>query len=125
MGTLTTGLDPYDFTIKQGSTFRLPFVLLIGGIPVDVTYYQARMQIRRRIEDEETILSVDETDGITVGTEDGSFVIEISDEETALLDVRDFPAYYDVEVESAGGDVYTLLEGRVGLKREVTRAGVS
>jgi hypothetical protein len=110
----------YDITIYQGSTFRLTFVWLIGGVPVDVTDFQARLQIREHISDADPVLAISEVDDITVGTTDGAFEILITDEETADLDYHS-PGFYDFEVESTGGEVTRLLHGRAGLSREVTR----
>jgi hypothetical protein len=117
-------LGRYDITFVQGSTFRMTPIWKIGGVPVDVTDFQARLQVRERISDDQTVLSLTEADHITVGTTDGAFEIVVSDEETALLDFRS-PGFYDFEVESAGGDVTRLLHGRAGLSREVTREEAS
>lgn len=114
----------YDITIEQGSTFRLTIVWKIGDTPVDVTDFQARLQIRERISDAATVLSLTDADHITVGTDDGAFEIVVVDEETAALDYRS-PGFYDFEVESPGGEVTRLLHGRAGLSREVTRAEAS
>jgi hypothetical protein len=110
----------YDFVLEQGSTFRLTFIWKIGDTPVDVSNFQARLQIREHISDADPVLAISDVDDITVGTTDGAFEIVITDEETAVLDYHS-PAFYDFEVESTGGEVTRLLHGRAGLSREVTR----
>ncbi len=109
-------LGRYDITFVQGSTFRLTFFFKIGGVPVDVTDFQARLHVRERIEDPEPVLSLTDADAIIVGTTDGAFEIVVTDEETAVLDYRS-PGVYDFKVESAGGEITQLLHGRAGLSR--------
>lgn len=115
----------YDFLLEQGATFRRTFTWKIGDTvetakPVDVSNFAARLMVRERIQDDEPLLSITDGDGITVGGEDGTFTIELSDEETASLDFAG-PAFYDFEIESGDGVVARLLHGRVGLAREITR----
>lgn len=123
----------WDLDIVQGATFREPITWKVGETkdtvaPVDLTDYIARLQIRTSYAAAETILSIStDTGHITLGGVYGTIEILISDEETAALSVDDFrsPAYWDLELESAGGDVKRLLKGRVGLDPEVTREETS
>ena len=115
----------YPLEIEQGATFERPITWYDGdpdvppyGTPIDVTDYLARAQIRTT-KDADDVL-VDLTDWLTVGTEDGVVTLSIPAEDTALMDWNG-SAYWDLELESPGGQVTRLLEGRATLSKEVTR----
>lgn len=118
----------YNFTLYQGATFDRTFTWKRGetretATPVDLTGYIARMQIRETHDAEVAIVSLSsegDDPHIFVGGSAGTFRVVISDEETADLDFEG-PAHYDIELESAGGEVYRRLWGRVGLSKQVTR----
>ncbi len=91
---------------------------LIYTPPVDFTGWTARMKIRRSLSSETELVALDETDGITLGT-DGSVLIIIDDATTAALSFN--TGVYDLEVVSPTGVVKRLAEGAVTLSKEVTR----
>ena len=106
--------------INQGETFRKPFVWKSGGVPVNLTGYTARMQIRSDVDSPTIITSLTtENGGITVGNTDGAFALYISAADTALLNFDQ--GVYDVELVSASGDVRRIIQGDVYLSPEVTR----
>jgi len=115
------GAGRYDFTIEQGATFkRIMTWKDSSGNPIDLTGYQARMQIRPAKDSPGVILTLD-TDangGIALGGNNGRITIEISAARTASLDFK--TAVYDLELEK-DGNVVRLLEGSVTLSKEVTR----
>lgn len=124
-------MDP-ALTIKQGKTWRRVFEWRapIEGVDydpfdpatynlVDVTGYTARFQVRAETADDEALVDLDDTDGITVGDTDGTFTVVLTDEQTAALDFRE--AVYELEVESAGGEVTPMAKGTAYLDREVVR----
>jgi len=110
----------YNFTIEQGATFD---ELLIykddSGALVDLTGYSARMQVRVKITDAQTLISLTDTAGITLGGATGTIHLFISDIDTAALPITN--AVYDLELVDATGVVTRLLEGAVSLSPEVTR----
>jgi hypothetical protein len=123
---VSDGTGRRDFTIKQGATFRVPMTWKQGltketATPIDISDYIARMQVREKVQSSQAVLTLStDTGHITLGGELGTIEIVISDEETELLEF-DGPAFYDLELESGGGEVRRLLQGRIGLSREVTR----
>lgn len=112
-----------NLTIYQGSTFMQEFQWKTGNpaVPVNLTGYTARMQIRSKVADP-TIISnlTTENSGITFPDAiAGKFVLEISATATALMDFKS--AVYDLEMIMPNGKVKRLFGGSVALSPEVTR----
>lgn len=112
----------YKIKIDQGATLRLVFTWKTGAtqIPVDLTGYTGRMQIRSDISSPDIIKDLTtENGGITLGGVDGKIMLYISALDTATFDFES--AVYDIELIAANGDVIRILEGEVTLSPEVTR----
>ena len=111
----------YDILIEQGATFIRDIVWKDSmGVPVDVTGYTARMQLRAQKSSTEILLSLTTENGcITMGSTDGKVHLEIPAETTATYSAR--RAVYDLEMIDPEGIVTRLLEGGVELSMEVTR----
>lgn len=115
----------HNITINKGATYRQVFVWSQGSpaVPVDVTTYTARMQVREDIDDVTPILDITTTPAatgdITLGTTDGLVTVFISDTTSTAITVDG--GVYDLEMVAAGGDVTRLLEGAVVFTSEVTR----
>lgn len=107
----------YPIKMRQGDTYKRTLTWLVSKTPVDLTGYDARLQIRESADD--TTAALDASDYLTLGGEEGTIDIEIPANETATLDPGRY--VYDLEVESAGGEVTTLLAGSVKVTAEVTR----
>lgn len=111
----------YDLLIEQGATLRKTFTWRGSDmVPVDLTDYTARMQIRKRKADTDVIHeSTTENGGITLGGVDGTVLLMINDADTAAFGfVR---GVYDIELIDSDGIVTRLVEGNVELSKEVTR----
>lgn len=110
----------YNFLLLKGATFRLPILWEeTEGTPKDLTGYTARMDIRTQIEDEDRVLRIDSTSGITITPEEGKVELYISPAQTT-----EFPGttlYYDLELVDDSGDVDRILQGIITLSPEVTR----
>lgn len=116
----------YDFTIEQGSTVDFSIQYKdINGIPINLTDYDARMQLRPDFADFTTVeyltlsssLDIDNT-GLHIMPTSGSIRIYISAEKTDTLTFD--TSLYDLEIYS-GSFVNRLMEGIIKLKRSVTR----
>lgn len=105
----------YNIVIDQGSTFVKTFTFTSGI--TDLTGYSARMQVRNKISDSDTLLNLTVGSGITITAT--TITITVSATATAALKFE--TAVYDLEIVSAGGVVTRLLYGNVSLSREVTR----
>lgn len=112
----------HNITIEQGATFRL-IIQWLGSdsLPVDLTGYTARMQVRPFAESDDILLTVDSesTGGITFES-DAQILIEVDAAVTAAL--TDYFGSYDLELESASGVVTRLIQGSVTISPEVTRS---
>ena len=123
----------YAFVIEQGSTLRFGIEYVDVNLqPIDLTGYDARMQIRSDYADRTNVLyatvsaSID-ADGTGLYLHglnqdqpltSGSIGVVISAVKTASMSFCD-NAYYDLELYS-GSLVTRLLEGMVILNPEVT-----
>jgi hypothetical protein len=112
-----------NLTIYQGSTFSQEFQWKSGdpAVPVDLTGYAARMQIREKISSPNYIVNLTtENGGIVIrDAVNGKFSIEISADATTTMNFK--TAVYDLEFVSPDGIVRRLLGGTVTLSPEVTR----
>jgi molybdopterin-binding protein len=109
----------YDFYIEQGATLFREIAWLDGtGVPVDLTGFTARMQIRPSINSDEIIHELTTENGeITIIPLTGVIRIEVSPVVTSSLTQR---GVYDLELVN-GTDVFRLLQGHVRISKEVTR----
>jgi hypothetical protein len=121
----------YSFIIEQGATtnFQINWTDESGSA-VDLTGYQAKMQIRPQIDSSEVLLSLSsslnsDNTGINLSgsnfitpVQSGSIGIYISAHSSSLLSFGE--AFYDLEMVKAN-EVTRLLEGKVKLSKNVTR----
>ena len=121
----------YSFIIEQGATTNLNVQWTdASGSAVDLTGYQARMQIRPGIEASDVYISLSSSlqpDGTGINLagscncnppESGSIGIYISAYSSSLLSFTE--AFYDLEMVN-GREVTRLLEGKIKLSKNVTR----
>lgn len=118
----------YSFVIEQGATFqrRVEYTDSLG-VPVDLTSYSARMQIRPSFTSNTVYVNLTSTlgsdgSGISINAASGTLDIVISALSSSYLSFTE--AVYDLEIYSGSGAteyVTRLLEGNVKLKQNVTR----
>jgi len=113
-----------NITLEQGATWRHSFALKGGSAANDpalnLAGYVARMQLRTDIPAPDVLLDMSTTNGrITVDALAGRLDLLLSAADTAALDFD--RAVYDLEIESAGGEVTRVLAGTVTLSKQVTR----
>jgi hypothetical protein len=124
----------YSFTIEQGATvdFEISYKDT-NGDPIDLTGYQARMQLRPSPGSNTLYLTLSSSldpcgtglnlsgSGGTNPPTSGTIGIYISAISSSLLDFD--LASYDLEISSGSGNCYVvtrLLEGKVKLSKNVT-----
>lgn len=121
----------YSFIIEQGATtnFQINWNDETGSA-VDLSGYQARMQIRPGVEASDIFISLSSSlqpDGTgihlsgsngTTPVQSGSIGVYISAYSSSLLNFGE--AFYDLELVN-GKAVTRLLEGKVKLSKNVTR----
>jgi hypothetical protein len=109
----------YNIKVEQGTTFILDFTIKTGSTPWNLTNYTARMQVRTSVNATTTLLSITNSDYITLGGSLGTVAISVP---ASLTD--DLIAgrhVYDFELVSSGGQVWRVLEGKFSVSPEVTR----
>lgn len=110
----------HDITIEQGATFQLSLIWKDSdAVPIDITGYTARMQVRRRHTSDTTMLEFTSAAGdITLGGAAGTIVVSA---DAPLTGETARSAVYDIELVSPAGVITRLLEGDVTITPEVTR----
>lgn len=111
-----------SLVIPQGSTLRRRFDLRNpNGTPMDLTGYSARMQYRSAHNATAVLLDASvANERVTMGGAEGWFEVIVPASVTQAL-MAPARGVYDVEITSAGGEVYRILEGDVRVSPEVTR----
>lgn len=111
----------YDFEIEQGTSLAKPFVWKDGdGVPVDLSGYTARMQVRQSVTSDTVLQELLSTDGtIVLGGAAGTITLTLS--ATAMAAITWKRGKYDLELVASNGFVTRLLEGVVTVSKEVTR----
>ena len=109
-----------NIKIVQGATFQKPFTWLAGGLPVDLTGWKARMQIRSCHESKTIIAELSTENGmIILRPLEGGFDIYMPAAATSSIFFED--AVFDIELEAPDGFVKRIVEGRASVLPEVTR----
>lgn len=107
----------HPLKLRQGDTYKRTLTWLVNKVPVNLTGYDARLQVRESPDD--ATAALDASEYLTLGGAAGTIEIEIPAAETADLEPGRY--VYDLEVESGGGEVTTLIAGSLTVSAEVTR----
>lgn len=109
-----------NLVIEQGATFLVNMTWTDeNSSPIDLTGYDARMDIKENINSVTPIITLSVTNTrIVLGGVAGTIQLNITDADTTSLTFS--RAVYDLEMISSGGQVTRLLEGSVTLSDEVT-----
>jgi|TARA_R100000149_G_scaffold12056_1_gene4557 hypothetical protein len=109
----------YHIKIEQGATFALNLTYKDEtGALVNLSGYTARMQGRRRADDDATVFSLTSGAGITLGGALGTIDIGLTATETGAMNPVE--GVYDLELVS-GAVVDRILKGTFVVEREITR----
>lgn len=109
-----------DLEIEKGETFKRRLRWQNpDGSPVTLVGFAARMQVRVSHNSASTLISLTSAAGLTLGGAAGTIDVLISAAVTAALPATD--GVWDIEVESAGGEVTRLAKGLVKISPEATR----
>ena len=109
----------YNFTIEQGTSFRKPFVYKDSlGIPIDLSGFTARMQMRPSKSSSLVLLDLTtENGGIVIEGPKGAVTMVFTEAMTSALSRS---GVYDLELVN-GSTVMRFVEGEITLSKEVTR----
>ena len=114
---MTPGL--VNFVCPQGSTFRRTLTYTLDAVPVNLSGYSSRLQVRQAYYSDNPLVSLVSGSGITMGGSAGTIDILISASATSS-----FPTgthVYDLEIVSPSNIVDRLIEGTFNVTPEVTR----
>lgn len=109
----------YNFTCPQGSTFQSTITYKVDDVPVNLSGYSSRLQVRETHESTDLVVSLVSGNGLTMGGSAGTIGILISAADTANFITGDH--VYDLEIVSPSNIVNRLIEGRFNVTPEVTR----
>ena len=107
-----------QFTVTNPTTG----LYLSGGSAlsaVDITSYRAEMQLRSLPNDTVAVLTLDDTNGITIDGPSGTLAVHITAAQTEAIIAG--PYYYDLEIISPTNVVTRLVQGELNVNAEVTR----
>ena len=113
-----------DLDMWQGASWDYTLTWKTGGTAVNLTGYNARLQVRETYDAGTAVMSLTAGTGITLGGTAGTIILEASSTATAGVDATP-PGpqqyVYDLELVSPAGIVTRLVEGRMLVYPEVTR----
>ena len=109
----------YNIVADQGATFNLNFTIKIDEVPWNLDSYKVRMQVRSDINTAAKLLDLSKDNGKMTANAIGQVTATAS--ATEMTGVPSGRHMYDIEVESTGGEVTRILEGRFAVSAEVTR----
>jgi len=109
---------PTEFTVENPATG----LYIQGGSAlsaVDITGYEAKLQLRSLPNDTTAVLTLTETDGITIDGSTGTLAVHATAAQTGAIIAG--PYYYDLEITSPTGVVTRIAQGQIAVNAEVTR----
>ena len=111
----------YDIVMDQGATFSRAITWQDSqAVPVNLTGYTARMQVRDEVDSASAALSLTtENSRISLGGTAGTITLLVSAADTAAVAAGEY--VYDLELVSGSGTVTRLIQGCFTVDAEVTR----
>ena len=115
---MTPGL--VNFVCPQGSTFKRTLLYTIDNVPVDLSGYSARLQVREAYYSADPLLSLATSgSGITISGSSGSISLYVSSTATDSLPAGTH--VYDLELINPSAEVDRLIQGEWTVTPGVTR----
>jgi len=108
----------YNIVCPQGATFDRTFTVKVNETPLNLTSYNAALQVRDSFNSSTARISLTNGSGITLGGTAGTIGVVISSTASAAIPAGSYS--YDLELDS-GGVVTRLLEGSFVVTGNVTR----
>jgi hypothetical protein len=107
----------HNIVAEQGATFHFNFTVKTNDVVWNLSTYSARMQVRNSTASTTKLLDLSSPTDIVL-TSLGHVSVTVNATTMAALPFGRW--VYDLELESAGGEVTRLLEGRFIVTPEVT-----
>lgn len=109
-----------NFTINQGSSYRISFILYKDGDLANLTGFTLRGQIRPSASSSTVLLNMS-TSNLLLKINYSKSSIEMILPESFTRRVTDAFVVYDIELIASNGDVSRIVEGLLTFVPEVTR----
>lgn len=111
----------YNIIADQGATFSRSITWKDSKrVPIVLTGYQARMQVRETVNAEGVVLELTSHNGrITLNASPGRVDLKVDD--SIMANTPSGKYVYDLELVAPSGDVYKLVQGNFVVRPEVTR----
>lgn len=109
-----------NFTCYQGTTFSEAPVWKINGVPVNLTDFTAKMQVRTSPDDPSVLVELSTANGrITIDGAAGRILLSLDKTTTAGLAVGQY--VYDLKLTAPDGTATRLLQGGFVVSVQVTQ----
>lgn len=110
----------YNALVERGATFKLTLILGSAGVPVNLTGYKARAQMREEYDSPDAFLTFTTDDGsIVFDALTGKVTLIASAAATSAVPVDG--GVWDFELVDSLGEVTRILQGKVVVSPESTR----
>jgi hypothetical protein len=110
----------YEFRVRQGRTFDPVLTWKdSAGQPIDLTGWDAKVQVRENVDDDDPLLELTVGSGITLGGGAGTIALLRSATEMAAVEPGRYS--YSLAMTSPGGIQDDLLYGSFVVEEEATR----
>jgi hypothetical protein len=109
-----------NLVIDQGADWFITFTYKdAAGLPINLTGFSSKMQLRTNHSDSVAVLSLSSGEGMTIDSLLGKISVHATATQTGAIAFGDY--FYDLEITSSGGVVTRLIEGRISVSPQVTR----
>lgn len=109
----------YNVSCWQGADWDRTFTVSQNSVPLNLSGYSARMQVRESADADGYLLSLTDASGITLGGTAGTITVAITSAQSSAVAAGAYS--YDLEIISNGGTVTRLLQGSFVVVGNVTR----
>ncbi len=111
----------YNLMIEQGAKFGVQFTWQDkDGNPIDLSLWTGQIQFRESKDDTSILYDSDTAGDIVMGGVAGTVDFNLPTLTTTEFTFDD--CLYDLELTDPDGEITRLVEGRVSLSKEVTKA---
>lgn len=108
-----------DLIVKQGETTTISWPIVdADGTPMDLTGWAARGQVRKAVSSDDVLYEWT-SEAANITTASSSVTISVPAGDSSSWDFKS--AVYGVEMESTGGQVVRIAQGRLTVDPEVVR----
>jgi hypothetical protein len=114
------GDGKYECVIYKGISINQVFVLKNkdSGEPIDVTGYSAQFKVATALENGTELLNLTDQSGITVGTTDGKFTLQLSYTDSQAIEAGQ-KGFYAFTVTKPSGQKQLIQSGKAKIVDEV------